>query len=149
MWLAGDLANVNKQLKTHGRQPNNIHRRKYYVCTVCSCFYYPIKVIAALGSILPLWRGQSKSTLLRCSCHQPTKKIVECVCQCDTHTRAHTKCHFSLAKMLTICRTFIQLFIVHIHMQRLPIQCTMPTFKRNESFSEIRHFILYVYTQQT
>lgn len=28
--------------------------RKYYECTVCSCFYYPIKVIAASGSIFLL-----------------------------------------------------------------------------------------------
>lgn len=35
-------------------QTSKWYRQKYYVCTVC--FYYPIKVIAALGSILTLWQ---------------------------------------------------------------------------------------------
>lgn len=64
-------------------------------CTVCSCFYYPIKVIAALGSVfLLLWKDQTPvqysthgiehwklhTAQWQRSCHQRAKTI-GCVCR--------------------------------------------------------------------
>lgn len=72
-------------------------------CTMCSCFYYPIKVIAALGSVF-------------CCCYEKTKLLY------STHSIEHWKlqtaqwqrsCHQRAKTIGCICRSVKRYVILH------------------------------------